>query len=574
MKKAALLARVSTGNQKKGSSPEDQLDRTKAFAEKNGYEIVDEGLDVISGSFILARTTFNRYLEMMSESKLDVIIVDIPDRLGRGDAIAKCELLAELNGGKIVYAQPGRDDSTIEGMALKLTDSLVSGIERINIRRRTMNGKKKWASSGRIIASPFRPYGYEFVKEYDSKTGHKVDCNLVPVEDEEEIVIMMFEWCAIEGLTTYRIAKRLTEMGIPTLADTDKIKKKKLKGFGIWHKDTVHGILTNPTYKGEWHFRKNRVKRIDTVDGVKSEVTKRDEEELIPISVPVIISPELWDLAQERLKENAKRNYKPTRHHYLLRGRLTCAKCEGAMVGWTREYKGKTKTTKNSWYRCAKKYQFGINSPNSCHVDNLRCAAVDSLVWDELVALVLDEDKLFGKIKVQEEKNRQSKKSLEHSIVILEMKNKADKESLEKMLDLYLGGHESKEKYLAKKKKIDRLIIARQEEIAKLRMQLDESNPLSPDREAALRLMRRELAGRLDGASFAQKLRTFDMLHVKCKYHDDTKEIVVIGIFGALNLSLTLEDDEEGGTDVNELPKKGGKAKNGSTSSVTSACYP
>lgn len=39
-----------------------------------------EELDVISGTFILARSAFNRYLETMAEGKLDAIIVDIPDR--------------------------------------------------------------------------------------------------------------------------------------------------------------------------------------------------------------------------------------------------------------------------------------------------------------------------------------------------------------------------------------------------------------------------------------------------------------------------------------------------------------
>ena len=59
----------------------------------------------------------------------------------------------------------------------------------------------------------------------------------------------IFEWCAYEGLTTYAIARRLTQMGVPTLSDVDRVNKRKRGAPGEWHKDTVHGMLTNATYK-------------------------------------------------------------------------------------------------------------------------------------------------------------------------------------------------------------------------------------------------------------------------------------------------------------------------------------
>ena len=142
---AAIIARVSKQEQLENSSPEAQLQRCRESCEDRGYNILAEKIEAISGAFILARSEFNDLLNMAAEGKLSVIVVDIPDRLGRGDAIAKLELLAQLNGAIIEYATPGRDASTIEGLALKATDTLVSGIERLNIRRRTMQGKRAYA---------------------------------------------------------------------------------------------------------------------------------------------------------------------------------------------------------------------------------------------------------------------------------------------------------------------------------------------------------------------------------------------------------------------------------------------
>lgn len=172
-KRAVLYARVSTTNQIDGTSPGDQIARAREYALGQRYEVVGSETDTISGVFIFARKAFMRFLDMMADGLLDVIIVDIPDRLGRGDAIAQCEMLAKMNGGAVEYASPGRDDSTVEGMALKATETLVSGIERYNIRRRTMGGRNSWAEKGRVIASSFRPYGYKFIKSYDPTTEKK-----------------------------------------------------------------------------------------------------------------------------------------------------------------------------------------------------------------------------------------------------------------------------------------------------------------------------------------------------------------------------------------------------------------
>ena len=280
-KRAVLYARVSTTGQLDNTSPEGQLVRCRKYALAQHYEIVTERIEAISGIFVLARSIYNELLDMAADSQIDVIVVDIPDRLGRGDAIAKCELLAQMNGAKVEYASPGRDTSTVEGFVQKSAEQMVSGIERINIRRRMMEGKQDWARNGNVIATSFRVYGYDYERKYDS-LGRRVACGLVPIENQVKTVARIFEWYVYDGKSTYAVARQLTDDGVPTP-----------RGSKEWTPATVKTILQNETYCGVWHYRKHDVMYQDTADGVKQKMTWRDKSEWIAVSVPAIITREL-----------------------------------------------------------------------------------------------------------------------------------------------------------------------------------------------------------------------------------------------------------------------------------------
>ena len=73
-------------------------------------------VEAISGAMVMARAGFRELCELASTEQLSVIVADIPDRLGRGDAIAKLEFMAQIYGARIEYAQPSRDTTTIEGL--------------------------------------------------------------------------------------------------------------------------------------------------------------------------------------------------------------------------------------------------------------------------------------------------------------------------------------------------------------------------------------------------------------------------------------------------------------------------
>lgn len=530
-KRAVLYARVSTPNQEGNTSLDHQIDKTRRYANDKGYTIVDEAREVISGTFVLARTKFNRYLEMMADSLVDVIIVDVPDRLGRGEAIANCELLVKMNHGTIEYTNHKYDLTTEEGVVMDGADKMISGLERLKTRRRTMEGKIRTAQSGRIIASRFRPYGYRFNRIIDPQTGKKVDCQLEIVDLEAEIVRQIFEWCAYDGLTTHRIAKRLTKMGVLTISDKEGGHGKKV-GRGIWHRSTVAGMLSNSTYKGQWRYRKNKSRKIDKVGGARTMRQKYDKEDQIVVPVPAIVSPEVWDLAQVRLEENRQRCHKPTKHNYLLRSRVRCGNCGGSMSGMTQKANGR------QYYRCIARYrQSGISGP-LCSTRNLDAASLERPLWEFISDLMTDEDLLFSKIEAQQESTKQATRLLQQNLAALEAQNQKDNDAIKRYLDLYGDGGLSKEEYLSKRKERESKIEKRRKRITQRQQQLQEAAPLPPDRENALKQLREKVGRRINAATIKQKQELYSLLQIECTYNDVTGRVVITGVFGSHTLEL------------------------------------
>jgi Recombinase len=86
-----------------------------------------------------------------------------------------------------------------------------------------------------------------------------------------------------------RICRRLYEDGIPSPS-----------GKTVWSIVCISGMLANPTYKGRARY--NRHQSLPPTTGPKSTRLKlRPPEEWIEISVPAILSEDLFDAAQRVL---------------------------------------------------------------------------------------------------------------------------------------------------------------------------------------------------------------------------------------------------------------------------------
>lgn len=216
------------------------------LAARKGFYIGEIYQEIISGAErIEDRPEIKRLIEDCYAGKWAGILVVEVSRLSRGSqgdaqVILDCLKYANKNSGVLVITPTktydiahNHDDE--EYMEFEL---FMSRREYKMIKRRMDRGREQAVVEGNYMGS-YRPYGYDILK---TKTGR----TLVPNEEEAPIVKLIFDWTVKGNLTAYKIASKLTAMGVPTYS-----------GDPEWSKETVKTILTNPTYIGKvrWNDR-------------------------------------------------------------------------------------------------------------------------------------------------------------------------------------------------------------------------------------------------------------------------------------------------------------------------------
>ena len=215
------------------------------LAARKGLFIGEIYEEIVSGETIEARPQIQRLISDCYAGKYKGIICIEISRLSRGNqgdaqVILDCLKYANKNNGVLVITPTktydvAHNSDDEEYMEFEL---FMSRREYKMIKKRMDRGRKQAVVEGNYMGS-YRPYGYNIVKTKYYRT-------LEPNPDEAPIVKQIFEWAVKENLSSYKIAQRLTIMGVPTYS-----------GEREWAGDTVKTILTNPTYKGKvkWNDR-------------------------------------------------------------------------------------------------------------------------------------------------------------------------------------------------------------------------------------------------------------------------------------------------------------------------------
>jgi site-specific DNA recombinase len=154
-----------------------------------------------------------------------------------------------------------------------------------------------------------------------SKTFYEID----PLQ--ADVVRRIFERYARDGLSIGAVAKWLTAKRVPTAT-----------GKQTWDRSTVWGMLKNPAYHGRAAFgkfansgRPDKATRTTTArgerQGRRSARTDRPAEQWTTITVPAIIDPETFALAQARLADNKRYAARNSKAPSLLTGLVVCRHC-------------------------------------------------------------------------------------------------------------------------------------------------------------------------------------------------------------------------------------------------------
>lgn len=393
--RAILYARVSTPQQAKLYSLDDQIEQERRYAAEIGAVVVAEIRDDQSGRK-MQREGLERAREMLAADDADILITWKIDRLHR-NYVNSVMLRDELRrlGKELHYAQSRTKsgETALERLPEEM-QYIFGEIEADFILDRTSKGRQKKAAAGKWVGLNRPPFGY-------LKAGEGKEAALVPDvapqgatirlhSDLEtgEIVRLIFSWYAVGDerggpLNTLQIANRLSAAGIPT--PQDRIPSRaalKKRGYAEWSRNTVHKILRHDAYSGTFYQFKYKAKG----DGSKQSRKNQNRDEWQPIEIPALVERSLWDAAQSKLdkgRELSQRNQTVV-NEYLVARHIVCG-CGYKMRAST-SMSGKAyaaQAVKNykpfSYYRCPGRR---ADNANHCTMKTLNAKTVDARTWE------------------------------------------------------------------------------------------------------------------------------------------------------------------------------------------------
>jgi DNA invertase Pin-like site-specific DNA recombinase len=154
IKNVALYARVSTRD--KGQDNENQLIALREFCAKQGWVIVHEYVDRVTGKYS-DREQFKEMLIAASRCHFDALVTWALDRLSREGVAQTFEHIKTLLGYGVQYISYTESHFRTTGPAGELMIAIAAWIaqqERVRLSERTIAGLEKARHQGRIGGRP------------------------------------------------------------------------------------------------------------------------------------------------------------------------------------------------------------------------------------------------------------------------------------------------------------------------------------------------------------------------------------------------------------------------------------
>ena len=235
-------------------------------------------------------------------------------------------------------------------------------------------GRQAKLRAGTLLPWTTAPFGYRL----DPERPRRADA--VRVDPGEAVLVaQLFDWYLEPQATVYRLARRLTDLGVPTP-----------RGGPRWNVASVRGILRNPSYAGRALSNRTQVapargrKSAMLPAGPGVSQAPRPEEDWIAVAVPPVVSEEAFAQVQAKLDANQQGAARNTRHEYLLRALISCGAYRLTCTG---------RQTANGYryYLCRSRTDsLRAAQGQRCTARYIPAAQLDEVVWADLCALLTD----------------------------------------------------------------------------------------------------------------------------------------------------------------------------------------
>lgn len=379
VKSVVIYCRVSTTHDSQESSLAAQLKDAELFAKNHNYFIIGIFVEKESGKSDINRTAYMTMLGCVQEFHPTYILSKSSDRIARSTEVeSSLQRICRNTGTKIRYVIDGRIIDPNNSTDV-MTSSFESAVNQAVSLRQHNNAlavnKRKWNNPWLTKSNECFGFRYDNEKK-----------QMVVYEAEAIYVRKIFEKYVFEGMGTTAIAKYLAENGITGYKSNALISES---GILKW--------LKNESYIGRMHIH---VTETDFQYGVGVE-SKRHAvpvEEHIIVPVPRIIDDELFELAQELIKDKArlhsairdisadvvKANFSGK---HLFAHKVFCGECQNSMI-----FKYTDRKQEVGVYKCSakKKAKRKEHNKNYSSDDVISCENPFSKVREEMLIDVLE----------------------------------------------------------------------------------------------------------------------------------------------------------------------------------------
>lgn len=450
-KRVAAYCRVSTDNEDQANSFESQQRYFRQYIQYHpDWELfdifADEGL---SGTTTKKRKAFNRMIACAKNGELDLIITKEISRFARNtlDSISYTRELKQL-GVAVIFMND--NINTLDGDA-ELRLAIMSSIAQEESRRtseRVKWGQKRQMEQGVVFGRS--------MLGYDVADG-KMTIN----EEGAEVVRLIFHKFVHEGKGTHVIARELREAGISPM----RVKE--------WSNTVILRLLRNEKYCGDLVQKKTYTP--DYLSHDKKYNRGQEEFVILKDHHEPIISREMFETANKILDERSDSMVGKSKHsnRYPFSGKIKCGCCGSSYVARYRNRKDGSRY--KSWH-CYKASQYGrphidaAGNQVGCVGFGIRNEDAVHLMCLVTKALKVDRDNITSNLlRVVEKIIQQDLSGVDIQSIRKQIDSCEDRK--DKLLELYLSGELSREKYAEERDKQDSIKESLEDQIASVSQQ-------------------------------------------------------------------------------------------------------
>ena len=427
--KVTYYCRVSTDSDVQLNSLDNQLEYYENYIRsKENWTFVDGYIEEgITGTRADKRPSFMRMIKDAKLNKFNLIITKDVSRFAR-DLEDSIHYIRDLKSSGVGVFFENQALNTFDPNSELVLNMLfnIAQEESKKISTSVKFGYRKAIDKGHVLGS-------------SNITGYKKDnCKLVIVPEEAKLVKRIFELYATGEYGFHKLAKKLFDAGF--------VNKKGR----IFDKDTLKRMIQNPKYKGFYRARTFEILDYRTKKRKKNDIEDQIIYKCEDGSIPVIVSEELWDKANEILNVRTKgyenNNYWSGGVKYPFSSKIYC-KEHNTNFGRSHGSRRKNRPT----WSCGLYLQYRVLSCNSPII-----AEVDLYnIFHKIMDTIIPEKKriIDNMLKIYNSIDKSNEYDIELNELENQLKEVEDKKTL--ALDLVFSGEIKKEELKVQFKKYE-----------------------------------------------------------------------------------------------------------------------